>query len=224
MLASCPFVLCSRSYESCLLSFTYCTMSRSSRLPRNELYSSNGFKAGQPWAEDRRTLESAFRELEREIWQPPSYGWSPLSPAAYAWYHPASSRDGYFSHYPPYIRMNPSNDSEPYSYSESSYSESSSRSLPRRSGRANGPFGGRRAPHRRPGEDIPSTPFRPSFMPDPGTEGSPDRIFAPPQRSSITSYLSIEDSPEFPESQSHPASSNQGSTDVSMACQQPVQR
>ena len=183
-------------------------------MPRNDLYS-YGFKEGQAWAEGRRTLESAFRELEREIWQPPSYGWSPLSPAAHAWYHPASSRDGNFSRYPPYIRMNPSNDSEPYSYSESS-----SRSLPPRSGRANGRsprFGGRRAPHRRPGEDIPSTPFRPSFMPDPGTEGPPDRIFAPPQRSSITSYRSIEDSPEFPESQSHPASSNQGSTDV--ACQ-----
>ena len=55
-------------------------------------------------------------------------------------------------------------------------------------------------------------------MPDPRTEASPDRFFAPPQSSSSISYRSfrsIEDSPEFPEAQYHPASSNHGSSDAS---------
>lgn len=169
-----------------------------SRLSRNELYS-YGFKEGQRWAEDRQALESAFRALESEIWQPPSYGWPPSPPAAHAWYHPPFSRGGSFPQYPPHIPVNRSNDSEPYSFSKSS-------SRRPWAGHANGyPSRGRASHHGRP-EDIPSAFFRPPFMPDSRTEGVPDRFFSPPQSSSSTSYRScrsIEDSPEFPESEYH---------------------
>ncbi|KAF5321639.1 hypothetical protein D9619_000573 [Psilocybe cf. subviscida] len=98
----------------------------SSRLSRNELYS-HGFKEGQPWADDRRSLEAALQAMDRlelDIQQnyierqssPYSHNFAaappPPSPSRHYFGGPRTSRHYHAPQYPtPDVRIARSNDS-----------------------------------------------------------------------------------------------------------------
>ncbi|KDR84031.1 hypothetical protein GALMADRAFT_133409 [Galerina marginata CBS 339.88] len=192
-----------------------------SRLSRQELYS-YGFKEGEPWGDDRRTLEAALREIdqhEREIqenyvYNRPAHS-NPWIASSTPRHYPGTSPIGHLSPrlYPPDIRMNRSNESDSsYASSESSLAPWDSRNNGYGHGRAYRDFP--ESPSHaskqssRPdrfyasysgGDEIPATFHQPSRTRSQNYSG---QNYAPSISSSTSSYRNfnaLEDSPKYSE-------------------------